>query len=88
MQVLGYSFDTCTGATLASIPGRSSSNCLGLVKEAGPMCARVSYVTTDLLHSLCIPFRVHITRFRLLGGGLLGGGWALGNFSHTMPVSR
>ncbi len=26
--------------------------------------------------------------FRLLGAGLLGGGWALGNFSHTMPVSR
>ena len=28
-----------------------------------PMCARVSCVTTDLLHSLCIPFRVHITPF-------------------------
>ena len=26
-----------------------------------PMCARVSCVTTDLLHSLCIPFCVHIT---------------------------
>ena len=28
-----------------------------------PMCARVSCVTTDLLHSLCIPFRVHIIPF-------------------------
>ena len=23
----------------------------------------MGYITTDLLHSLCIPFRVHITRF-------------------------
>ena len=28
-----------------------------------PMCARVSCATTDLLHSLCIPFHVHITPF-------------------------
>ena len=31
--------------------------------EGKGMCARVSCVTTDLLHSLCIPFRVHITPF-------------------------
>ena len=35
----------------------------GTTEPIYPMCARVSCVTTDLLHSLCIPFRVHITPF-------------------------
>ena len=35
----------------------------GTTEPIYPMCARVSCVTTDLLHSLCILFRVHITPF-------------------------
>ena len=98
---------------LSSDLGRRAA---GTTEPIYSMCTGVSCVTTDLLHSLCIPFSVHITPFigQLVSttcGGcgmhpdaplnlltvlyykrdrfrLLGGRWALGNFSHTMPVSR
>ncbi len=56
---MGYNYwlSSDLGPRAAGLEGK------GTTEPIYPMCARVSCVTTDLLHSLCIPFRVHITRF-------------------------
>ena len=55
---MGYLLSSDLGSRAAGLEGKCTT------EPIYPMlCARVSCVTTDLFHSLCIPFRVYITRF-------------------------